>query len=172
MDIWTVDKATIRAEIRARNALRRSALLPLLDEQKELEHACRLIRNRRWSAFKGSKQAAYERFRDEVYAERGGPSGMMGRWARHIEINNRFEAFLHANCADEIAAMLEIAPDYLAITRETVEADPRPRLPIESRASAEYQPVGCQPPVKRHRWSCSASSTSTQGCSTLSSWTG
>ena len=35
MNIWTVDKATIRAEITKRNALRKSALLPLLDEQKK-----------------------------------------------------------------------------------------------------------------------------------------
>jgi hypothetical protein len=35
------------------------------------------------------------------------------------------EAFLHANYADEIATMLEISPDYLAITRETVEARPQ-----------------------------------------------
>jgi hypothetical protein len=122
VDIWTVDKAAIRAEIRARNALRQSALLPLLNEQKELEHRCRLIRDQRWYAFKGSKQTDYERFRDEVYAERGVPSTFMGRWAWHIDINKRFEAFLHANYADEIATMLEIAPDYLAITRETVEA--------------------------------------------------
>jgi hypothetical protein len=125
VDIWTVDKATIRAEIRARNALRQSALLPLLDEQKELEHKCRLIKDQRWYAFKESKQADYERFRDEVYAKRGVPSSFMGRWAWHIDINNRFEAFLRANCADEIAAMMEITPNYLAITRETVEARPR-----------------------------------------------
>jgi len=125
VDIWTVDKATIRAEIRARNALRQSALLPLLDEQKELEHACSLIRDKRWYAFKASKRGDYERFRDEVYAERGVPSSFMGRWAWYFEINNRFEAFLHANCADEIAAMTEITPDYLAITRETVEARPQ-----------------------------------------------
>jgi hypothetical protein len=117
-----VDKPTIQAEIRARNALRQSALLPLLDEQKEFEHMCRRIRDQRWHAFKKDRQADYERFRHEVYAERGIPSGMMGRWARHIEINKRFEAFLHANYADEIAAMMEITPDYLAITRETVEA--------------------------------------------------
>ena len=120
-DIWAVDRATIRAEISQRNALRRSALLPLLDEQKELEHACGLIRDKRWYAFKKSRQADYERFRDEVYAERGNPSGMMGGWARYIEINKRFEAFLHTNYADEIAAIMDIAPDYLAITRQTVE---------------------------------------------------
>jgi hypothetical protein len=122
VDSWTVDKAVIRAEITQRNALRRSALLPLLDEQKELEHACGLIRDKRWYAFKKSRQADYERFRDEVYAERGNPSGMMGGWARYIEINKRFEAFLHTNYADEIAAIMDIAPDYLAITRQTVEA--------------------------------------------------
>jgi hypothetical protein len=43
MNIWTVDKATIRAEIRQRNALLKSALLPLLDEEKEFEHACVVI---------------------------------------------------------------------------------------------------------------------------------
>jgi hypothetical protein len=121
VDIWTVDKATIRSEISQRNALRRSALLPLLDEQHELEHACRLVRSKRWYAFKKSRRADYERFRAEVYAERGIPSGMMGSWARHIEINKRFETFLRATYADEIAAMMDIAPDYLAITRLTVE---------------------------------------------------
>jgi hypothetical protein len=125
MDIWTVDKATIRAEIRQRNALRQSALLPLLDEQHELEHACGLVRDKRWRAFKKSRQADYGRFRDEVYAERGTPSGMMGGWSRHIEINKRFEVFLHANYADEIAAMKVIAPDYLTITRKVVEASPQ-----------------------------------------------
>ncbi len=124
MNIWTVDKATIQAEIKARNALRQSALLPLLDEQKEFEHACRVIRDKRWHAFKESKQADYERFRDEVYAKRGVPSSFMGGWARHIDIDKRFEAFLHANYADEIGTMREIAPDYLAITRKTVEARP------------------------------------------------
>ena len=96
MNIWTVDKATIGAEIRQRNALRKSALLPLLDEQQESEHACWLIRSKRWHAFKESKQSNYERFRDEVYRKRGIPSGMMGRWAWHIEIDKRFEAFLRA----------------------------------------------------------------------------
>jgi hypothetical protein len=90
VEIWTVDKATIRAEISQRNALRKAALLPLLDEQKELEHACGLVRSKRWCAFKESKQADYDRFRDEVYAERGVPSGMMGGWSRHIEIDKRF----------------------------------------------------------------------------------
>ena len=79
---------------------------------------------RAWSsgdAFKESKHADYERFRDDVYAERDAPS----RWAWHIDINKRFEAFRHASYADEIATVLEIAPDYLAITRETIEARPQ-----------------------------------------------
>jgi hypothetical protein len=105
--------------------LRRSALLPLLDEQKELEYACRLVRDKRWYAFKESRRSDYERLRDEVYAEHGIPSGMMSRWARHIEINERFEAFLRANYADEIAAIMDIFPDYLAITRQTVEGTSR-----------------------------------------------
>ena len=45
MNIWTVEKATIGAEIRQRNVLRKSALLPLLNEQRELDHACWLIRS-------------------------------------------------------------------------------------------------------------------------------
>jgi len=121
VNIWTVDKATISAEIRQRNALRKSALLPLLDEQQELDHAFWLIRSKRWHAFKESKQSVYERFRDEVYAERGIPWGMMGRWAWHIEIDRRFEAFLRANYADEIAMMTDIALDYISITKQTVE---------------------------------------------------
>ena len=64
MNIWTVDKATIRAEIRQRNALRKSALLPLLDEQKEFDHACTVIRAQRWHAFRESKQADRQRIRD------------------------------------------------------------------------------------------------------------
>ena len=64
MNIWTVDKATIRAEIRQRNALRKSALLPLLDEQKEFDHACTVIREQRWHAFRESKQADCQRIRD------------------------------------------------------------------------------------------------------------
>jgi hypothetical protein len=127
MNIWTVDKATIQAEIKARNALRQSALLPLLNEQQELEHACRLVRDKRWYAFKESKQADYDRFRDEVSAERGVPSGK-GRWAWHREIDKPFKAFLHADYADEIAAMMHIAPDYLAITRLIVEARPHSEL--------------------------------------------
>ena len=121
MDIWTVDKAAIQVEIGARNALRKVALLPLLDERKELEHVCKLIRDKRWRAFKESKQADFERFRVGVYRERDTPSGMIGRWARLIEIDRRFEAFLRTTYADEIAAMMNIAPDYLAITRQTVE---------------------------------------------------
>ena len=121
MDIWTVSKSAIRTEIAQRNALRKAALLPLLDEQKELEHACRLIRGKRWGAFKESKQADYEWFHDEVYAERGIPSGMLGRWGWGIEIDKRFEAFLRANYADEIAMMIDIAPDYISITKQTVE---------------------------------------------------
>jgi hypothetical protein len=46
---------------------------------------------------------------------------MMGRWAWHIEIDRRFEAFLRANYADEIAMMTDIAPDYISITKQTVE---------------------------------------------------
>jgi hypothetical protein len=79
------------------------------------------MRDRRWYAFKENRQADYEQFRDEVYAERGIPSGMMGRWAWHIEIDKRFDAFLRATYADEIDLMMDIAPDYLAITKQIIE---------------------------------------------------
>jgi hypothetical protein len=49
----------------------------------------------------------------------------MGPWSRHIEIDKRFVVFLHANYADEIAAMKVIAPDYLAITRQVVGTTPQ-----------------------------------------------
>ena len=121
MNIWAVDGQAIRSEINTRNAIRKAALLPLLDEQKELEHACTLIRHKRWHAFKESKQSDYERFRDEVYTERGPPTDFSGRRSRHFCTTKRFEAFLRANYADEIVAMMDIAPDYLAITRRIVE---------------------------------------------------
>src|SRR5690348_12291816 len=111
-DIWRVDGEAIRSEINARNAIRKAALLPLLDEQREFEHACMLIRRKRWHAFKERKQSDYERFRDEVHTERGAPTDFSGRRLRHFCITKRFEAFLRANYADEIVAMMDIAPDY------------------------------------------------------------
>ena len=121
MNIWTVDKATIRAEIRQRNALRQSALLPLLDEQKEFDHACVVVRAQRWRTFWESKQADRQRIREEMLAGQKPPSGYIGWWGLNLKINKRFEAFLRAQYADEIAIMMEIAPDYLAITRQAVE---------------------------------------------------
>ena len=126
MNIWTVDKATIRAEIRQRNALRKSALLPLLDEQREFDHACTVIREKRWHAFCESKQADYERIRAEVLDGRNPPLDFFGSWGFHVGIDKRFEAFLRAQYADEIAIMMEIAPDYLGITRKTVETTSPP----------------------------------------------
>ena len=126
MNIWTVDKARIRAEIKQRNALRKSALLPLLDEQKEFDHACTIIRAQRWHAVRESKQGDYQRIRDEVLAVRRAPSGSISGWGFNVEINKRFEAFLRAQYADEIAIMREIAPDYLAITRQAVETTSSP----------------------------------------------
>jgi hypothetical protein len=93
-NIWTVDNATIRTEIGQRNVLRQSALLPLLDEQQEFDHACRVIRSKRWHAFCESKQADYERFREEVMAGRRAPSGYIGAWGLNLEVHKRFKAFL------------------------------------------------------------------------------
>jgi hypothetical protein len=126
MNIWTVDKATIRAEIRQRNALRKSALLPLLDEQKEFDHACVVIRAQRGHAFWESKQADRQRIREEILVGHNPPSGSIGGWGFNMEINKRFKAFLRAQYADEIAIMMEIAPDYLAITRQAVETTSPP----------------------------------------------
>ena len=73
-----------------------------------------------------SKQADRQRIRDEMLAGRNPPSGYIGWWGFHVGVNKRFEAFLRAQYADEIAIMMEIAPDYLAITRQAVEATSPP----------------------------------------------
>ena len=61
-----------------------------------------------------------------MLAGRNPPSGYIGWWGFNMEINKRFEAFLRAQYADEIAIMMEIAPDYLAITRQAVETTSPP----------------------------------------------
>ena len=38
-----------------------------------------------------------------------------------MEIGKRFEAFLRAHYSDEVAIVMRIAPDYLAITRQVTE---------------------------------------------------
>jgi hypothetical protein len=111
----------IRAEIRQRNALRKAALLPLLDEQREFDHACAVIREQRYRALKDSKQTDCERIRQEVFAERGRPRGFLASWGWSVEIDRRADAFLRANYADEIATLMQIGPDYLGITRQVVE---------------------------------------------------
>jgi hypothetical protein len=89
MNIWTVDKTTIRAEIRQRNALRKSALLPLLDEEKEFDPACRVIKEQRWHAFKESKQADYQRIRTEALAVSRAPSVSIDGWGFYMKVNKR-----------------------------------------------------------------------------------
>jgi hypothetical protein len=120
-DLLNMDRAAIWAEIAQRNALRKSALLPLLDEQKEFDNACEAALNARWRAFRATKQADYDRIYDEVVAERGHPSGLIGGWGIRMEIGKRFEAFLRAQYSDEIAVVMQIAPDYLTITRQVTE---------------------------------------------------
>ena len=58
-DLLGVNRAAIWAEIAQRNALRKSAQLPLLDEQKEFDNACKVALNARWRAFRITKQAAF-----------------------------------------------------------------------------------------------------------------
>jgi hypothetical protein len=117
----SMDKAAIWAEITQRNALRKSAQLPLLNEQREFDNACQIILRARWQAFRVSKQADYDRIYDEVVAERGHPAGSFGGWGIRMEIGKRFEAFLRAHYSNEIAIVMQIAPDYLAITRQVAE---------------------------------------------------
>ena len=120
-DLLNMDRAAIWAEIAQRNALRKSARLPLLDEQKEFDNACEVALNARWRAFRASKQADYDRIYDEVVAEHGHPSGSIGGWGIRMEISKRFEAFLRAHYSDELTIAMQIAPDYLAITRQVIE---------------------------------------------------
>jgi hypothetical protein len=117
----SMDRAAIWAEIVQRNALRKSAQLPLLDEQREFDNACEVVLSARWRAFRATKQSDYERYRDEVVAERGHPSGSIGGWGIRMEIGKRFEAFLRAHYSDELTNVIQIAPDYLAITRQVTE---------------------------------------------------
>jgi hypothetical protein len=46
---------------------------------------------------------------------------MISGWGIRMEIGKRFEAFLRAHYSDEIATVMQIAPDYLSITREVTE---------------------------------------------------
>jgi hypothetical protein len=111
----------IRAEIKQRNTLRKAALLPLVDEQKEFDRACAVVREQRYRAFRNTKQADYERIRQEVFAEWGCPRGFIASWGWSFEIDRRVDAFLRANYADEVATLMQIGPDYLAITRQVAE---------------------------------------------------
>ena len=120
-DLLSMDGAAIWTEIAQRNALRKSAQLPMLNEQREFDNACQTILSARWRAFRATKQSDYERIRDEVVAERGHLSGSVGGWGIRTEIGKRFEAFLRAHYSDEITIVMQIAPDYLAITRQVTE---------------------------------------------------
>jgi hypothetical protein len=120
-DMLSMDRAAIWADIAQRNALRKSARLPLLDEQKEFDNACEVALNARWRAFRATKRGDYNRIYDEVVAERGHPSGSIGGWGIRMEIGKRFEAFLRAHYSDETTIVMQIAPDYLAITRQVIE---------------------------------------------------
>jgi hypothetical protein len=86
--------------------------LPLLDEQREFDHACAVMRERRYRAFRDTKQADYERIRQEVFAEWGRPRGVIASWGWSIGIDRRVDAFLRANYADEVATLMQIGPDY------------------------------------------------------------
>jgi hypothetical protein len=103
-DLLSMDRAAVWAEIAQRNALRKLAQLPLLDEQREFDNACQTIL-----------------IHDEVVAERGHPFGSIGGWGIRMEIGKRFEAFLRAHYRDEITIVMQIAPDHLAITRQVTE---------------------------------------------------
>jgi hypothetical protein len=108
-DLLSMDRAAIWAQIAQRNALRKSALLPLLDEQREFDNACKTILSARWQAFRATKQADYDRIRDEVVAERGHPSGSIGGWGIRMEIGKRFEGFLRAHYSDEITRLIVVS---------------------------------------------------------------
>jgi hypothetical protein len=56
-DLLSMDRAAIRAEIAQRNALRKSAQLPLLDEQKEFYNVCEVVLSAHWRAFRATKQS-------------------------------------------------------------------------------------------------------------------
>ena len=96
---------------------------------------------------KESKQSDYERFRDELYGERGIPSGMMGRWTRHIEIDRRFEAFLRVHYTDEITMMKDIAPDYLQSQSRLLKDIPRrlntPTAPTDAQGGHDIELPAC-----------------------------
>lgn len=120
--LWTIDVATIRQAIDQRNALRRSARLPLLDEAAEYQKACDLIIATRHGVIWDTYHAEHDRIFHEVCAERGPPIG--SRWMYGVgvghESGKRYRRWLWQHHADELAQCDVIAPNYLAITRETV----------------------------------------------------
>lgn len=119
VDIWTVDQPMIREVIRRRNALRRTALLPLVDEHREFDHACMAIRGARFTAFWDANKTEYDRIRKEVIAVCGPIRGWSHAGIIYREVQERFNAYMYARFPDQIAAMRRIAPDYLTITRDT-----------------------------------------------------
>ena len=142
-DPFSLDRAAIWADVAQRNALRKSAQLPLLDEQKEFDNACQTILSARWQAFRPTKQADYDRIREEVVAERGHPSGSIGGWGIRMKIGKRFEAFLWAHCRDELTIAMQIAPDYLAITRQVTEGRETATDTSEMRSTWNVSSLAC-----------------------------
>ena len=124
VDIWTVDQPMVWEVIRQRNAVRRSAMLSLVDEQKEFDHACRVIRGARLSAFWDENKAEYERILNEVLAASGPIRGWSHAGIIYREAQKRFNTYMYARFPDKIAAMTRIAPDFLAITRDTINRNP------------------------------------------------
>lgn len=88
---------TLRAEVAARNALRRDAKLPLLDENVEVGRGLARERQQSYDSLLARHSALLQEFKHQALAEyehRNGqrPNSVFAWWGVHLQAQERFES--------------------------------------------------------------------------------